>query len=90
MDNSDLPFDVRVECHSGYRSEEAPRRFFVGARQVEVAEVIDRWVSPEHRYFKLRGDDGGVYILRHDAQAGRWEITLYDSGRLEETRLSST
>lgn len=66
---------VRVECYAGYRGEETPRRFSFGERQVEVDEVVDRWLSPDHRYFKVRGDDGGVYVLRHDAVSGRWEMT---------------
>jgi hypothetical protein len=70
---------VRVECHAGYRGEETPRRFFLGARPVEVREVVDRWLAPDHRYFKVAGDDGGVYILRHDVESGEWEMTLYES-----------
>jgi len=66
---------VRVECYAGYRGEETPRRFSFGERQVEVDEVVDRWLTPDHRYFKVRGDDGGVYVLRHDAVSGRWEMT---------------
>ncbi len=66
---------VRVECYAGYRGEETPRRFSFGERQVEVDEVVDRWLSPDHRYFKVRGDDGGVYVLRYDAVSGRWEMT---------------
>ena len=69
---------VRVECHAGYRGEETPRRFFIGGRRVEVAEVIDRWLAPDHRYFKVGGDDGAVYILRHDAGAEIWELTMFD------------
>jgi hypothetical protein len=57
---------------------------------VAVTEIIDRWLDPGHRYFKLRGDDGGVYLLRQDTFEDRWELILYDSGRREETRLSST
>ena len=87
---TDQPLRVRVECYAGYRSEETPRRFFIGQRPVVVVDVLDRWLSPEHRYFKLRGDDGGVYILRHDVARERWELTLYDSGRAAATRLSST
>lgn len=79
---------IRVECYAGYRGEESPRRFFLGDRAVEVVEIIDRWLGPEHRYFKLRGDDGGVYILRHDTGQQRWELTLYDSGARDP--LSST
>ena len=66
---------VRVECYAGYRGEETPRRFSFGERPVEVDEVIDRWLTPDHRYFKVRGDDDGVYVLRHDAVSGRWEMT---------------
>lgn len=72
--------ELKVECHAGYRGEETPRRFWLGGRCIEVQEVLDRWLAPEHRYFKLRGDDGALYILRHDAAAERWRLTMYDSG----------
>ena len=68
---------IRVECHAGYRGEETPRRFTVGDRAVEVTEVLDRWLAPEHRYFKLRGNDGDTYILRQDMQAEIWEMTVF-------------
>lgn len=71
---------VRVECYAGYRGEETPRRFWIGDRGVEAVEVIDRWLSPDHRYFKLKGGDGDTYILRHDTVAGRWELTLFLRG----------
>ena len=70
---------VRVECYAGYRGEETPRRFHLGERTVEVAEVVDRWLAPDHRYFKVRGDDGARYILRHDPDSGEWELTLYEA-----------
>lgn len=69
-----------VECYAGYRGEETPRRFCLGERWIEVDEVLDRWLDPEHRYFKLRGADGDIYILRHDAESGVWEMTLYRRG----------
>ncbi len=71
--------DVRVECYAGHRGEETPRRFHLGSRAVAVAEVLDRWLAPSHRYFKLRGDDGALYILRHDPESGRWELSLFES-----------
>lgn len=72
-------FAVQVECYAGYRGEETPRRFVIGARRIEVLDVVDRWLAPDHRYFKLRGNDGGTYILREDVAGQRWELTLYDS-----------
>lgn len=81
---------LKVECHTGYRGEEAPLRFSLGLRTVEVTEVVDRWLAPSHRYYKLRGDDGGIYILRHAVDEGYWDLTLFDCGAREQTRLSST
>ena len=77
---------VRVECYAGYRGEETPRRFTIGSRGIEVLEVIDQWLAPDHRYFKVKGDDDGIYILRHDVASDRWELTLYDARgiKLEE------
>ena len=82
--------NVRVECYAGTRAEESPRRFFIGQRQIDVTEIIDRWLDPDHRYFKVRGDDNGIYILRYDSSADHWEMVLFDSGTRDETRLSST
>ncbi len=69
-----VPMDVKVDCYAGYRGEETPRRFEMAGRRVEVAEVIDRWLGEDHRYFKVRGEDGMVYLLRHDEPADRWEL----------------
>ncbi len=68
---------IRVECYAGHRGEETPRRFWLGERVVEVAEILDRWLAPEHRYFKARGNDGSIYILRHDPHADCWEMTMF-------------
>lgn len=72
--------EVTVECHAGHRGEETPRRIRFDARVVEVADVIDRWHGPDHRYFKLLGEDGATYILRHDERRGCWELTSFQRG----------
>ena len=81
---------IKVRCYAGYRADESPQSFYIGDRQVGVIEVIDRWLAPEHRYFKVRCDDGGIYILRYDATEDSWEMTMFDSGSRDDTRLSST
>lgn len=68
---------IRVDCYAGYRGEETPRRFFLGDRAVAVVEVLDRWLAPDHRYFKVTGDDGDVYLLRHDVRTGEWDLTMF-------------
>jgi hypothetical protein len=66
--------EIAVECYAGYRGEETPRRFSIGDRPVEVARVIDRWITPGHRFFRLEGNDGQVYVLRQDIAGGKWEL----------------
>ena len=71
---------VRVECYAGYRGEETPRRLFLGERSVRVTEVVDRWLGQDHRYFKVLGDDGATYLLRHGAEEDRWELVQFTRG----------
>jgi len=78
---SDPKIAVRVECYAGHRGEEIPRRFFLDGRAIEVAELVDQWLAPDHRYFKLRDPQGATWILRHDTRTGGWELTMYERGR---------
>ncbi len=68
---------LRVECYAGYRGDETPTALVIGDRRIAVVEILDRWLAPSHRYFKIHGDDGDVYIVRHDVESGRWELTMF-------------
>jgi len=68
---------IQVECYAGYRGEETPRRIQIGDRRIEIVEIIDRWLAPEHRYFKFRTADDARWIIRHDNQTGQWELTFF-------------
>lgn len=80
------PREIRVECYAGYRGEQTPRRFVLGDRRIEVAELLDAWLAPDHRYFKVRGDDGNTYLLRHDIEDERWELTSTTAGTQPQDR----
>jgi len=84
------PLSLQVECGLGGQGEPVPERFVLGGRGQEVREVLDRWLAAENDYFKVRAADGAVYILRHAVAENRWELTLFDAGVRDETRLSST
>jgi len=49
----------------------------MGKRKIEIKKIQDQWLSPDHRYFKVLGDDSAVYILRHDSQSWNWDLTFY-------------
>ena len=57
---------VAVACYAGHRGEQTPRTLILGGHRIDVAEVVDAWLAPEYRYFKLRGDAGNTYLVRHD------------------------
>jgi hypothetical protein len=78
------PFSIAVDCHAGYRGEETPRTLQLGDRRIGVAEVLDAWLAPDHRYFKLRGEDGDTYLVRHDERTNRWELTMFRAERVGE------
>ncbi|WP_455246105.1 hypothetical protein [Petrachloros mirabilis] len=69
---------VRVECSVDHRGEAVPCAFLLGDRRIEVVELLDCWPGKDHRYFKVRGNNGCLYILRHDTPSGEWEITLFE------------
>jgi hypothetical protein len=75
---------VDVECYAGYRAEETPRRFRLGEREIEIAEVADTWLAPDHRYFKVHDTQGDLYILRNAVASDRWELTLFRRGANSE------
>jgi hypothetical protein len=68
---------VGVECYAGHRGEQTPRTLMLGDRRIIVLEVLDAWLAPDHRYFKLRGDDGDIYLIRHDERSSTWELTMF-------------
>jgi hypothetical protein len=68
---------IRVECYSGYRGEQEPLAFWLGERRIAAVEILDRWMAPDHRYFRIRGDDGHVYVLRSDEVTSEWTLGAF-------------
>ena len=76
-----MDIELKVECYSGYRADERPLRFaFVGKTdtpQYEVKEVLDQWYGVGFRCFKVRADDGNIYILRHQEDEDCWRLDSF-------------
>jgi hypothetical protein len=75
-----LALKLHVECYAGYTADERPVRFKSygkPARTFEVEEILDQWYGPGYRCFKVRADDGNLYVLRHDAGEDRWTLDSF-------------
>lgn len=70
---------VWVECYAGHRADERPLRFHLGDRSYQVEEVLDQWYGPEALYFRVRADDGNLYVLcrRVGADGGDWSLEAF-------------
>jgi uncharacterized protein (UPF0128 family) len=66
-----------VQCYSGYKADERPVRFQLGEREYAVTEILDRWYGPDNLYFKIRADDGNLYILRQRTGADEWSLEAF-------------
>jgi hypothetical protein len=65
---------LRVESSAGPRGEPEPSVVWFGERRVAVRAVVDRWFAPAMRWFRIDGDDGQLYVLRHDEATGQWDL----------------
>src|SRR5205814_10528366 len=80
---------VGVECYAGHRGEQTPRTLILGDRRISVAEVLDAWLAPDYRYFKLKGADGDTYLVRHDERSNTWELTMFRAEALADDGMGS-
>lgn len=70
---------VEVDCYSGYKADERPVRFRLDGHEYLVEEMLDQWYGQNESFFKVRADDGNLYILSHGslAQTGRWRLVSF-------------
>jgi hypothetical protein len=71
---------IRVEPHADNVTA-APRSLDWGGRRIDIVEMIDQWYGPDHRYVKVKGSDGGIYILRFDEIHDAWALIMFVSAR---------
>jgi hypothetical protein len=73
---------LEVECYAGCKADERPSRFCLDGRQYIVDAVLDQWYEPESTYYKVRADDGNLYILRQRmcSPTGQWDLVSFRQG----------
>lgn len=70
---------IQVECYSGYKAIERPVSFTIDGKKLMVDEVIDQWYGEDYTYFKLKADDGNMYILKYLAEKDQWEMVFFEN-----------
>jgi hypothetical protein len=68
---------LQVHCYAGWKAGQRPIRFQLGDRDYNVEEILDQWYGPDDTFYKVRADDGNLYILRHNAQADHWSLEAF-------------
>ena len=70
---------LEVECYAGHKADERPVRFRLEGRQYAVDAVLDLWYDPENIFYKVRADDGNLYILRQRTSSpdGEWDLVSF-------------
>lgn len=86
---------IAVECYSGHRANERPVAFTLGDQRFEVEEIVDRWYEggtepgrPELHYYKVRTNEGQLFLLRYDVLFDAWSTTGQAPGADEPPRTS--
>ncbi len=70
---------LQVECYAGHKADERPVRFRLEDRDYLVEELLDQWYGPDDVFFKVRADDGNLYILRHISSVSQddWNLEAF-------------
>ena len=71
--------NLEVDCYSGRTAEERPVRFRLDGIQYLVEEVLDQWYGPQDAFYKVRADDGNLYILRRETSTPdeNWHLVSF-------------
>jgi hypothetical protein len=70
---------VEVGCYSGYKADERPVRFRLDDHEYQVEELLDQWYGQNEVFFKVRADDGNLYILsrKWPSPEGCWRLVSF-------------
>lgn len=70
---------VTVEAYAGYKGEETPRAFTLDGVRLLVSEIVARWYTETHSYFRVCASDQQRYVLRYDLDNLSWELVMCET-----------
>jgi hypothetical protein len=64
-----------VECRSDAAYGERPQRFTWQGQRLEVAEIVERWRSPQGWGFRVKAGQVRDFELFYDEMLDQWTVT---------------
>jgi hypothetical protein len=68
---------MRIRVEHSRAGAEGLSRFMLGERIIEIDDLLDRWYGERVDYFRVRGGDGHLYVLKHVRCDDCWELTSF-------------
>ncbi len=71
---------VEVRCYSGFKANERPLGFTLCDRELSVMDIEGSWFEEDESSrtrrtcFRVRADDGDLYLLSYDEETGDWAL----------------
>jgi hypothetical protein len=69
-----VAISIKVQTCPGSGTFEDPVSFRIAERTFRVTEIVDRWHGSDLTYYKVIGDDGNLYVIKHDLNTDEWEL----------------
>lgn len=66
--------DELVECHSGFAYAERPVALRWQDERLEIDLIEAQWRTPQGKYFRVRTQDGQIFVLCYAEQSDEWWI----------------
>ena len=70
---------IVVDAFAGDKGEETPRAFTLEGSWRRVIQILTRWYTETHCFFRVQADDGHCYVLRYDLDSLIWEVVMVES-----------
>jgi hypothetical protein len=70
---------IRVDAFAGHKGEETPQAFRHEGSQRTVTQIVARWYTETHCYFRVQADNGHRYVLRYDLDHLVWELVMEET-----------
>ena len=72
---------IEVNCYSGYKGEEAPRKFIFQDNEFVIKEILEYWYersfepqTPVEENFKVKTETKETYRIKHNHNSNTWYL----------------